>query len=282
MRLNNIGTALLLLGVGVAAPSDAEVRARFIPGGAPVARESAISAKVARPTYNLVLPLYVVDNSNSNGVTTLIAVRNASNNAIRAGFRYVSVDRAVILTDNVLLDPRETVTRNLRDFTGLPTTNGSLKTGIVTVTALDPITSSEITAGVLTGDYFYADLSNNFASGDVLVDGSDGFCQNWDTRFFNGGAFSGGTTFTITTLQNSVDGVLRTVAAGDVYTEAGTFVGSVQITSNQIASQVSSTQLGLPAFGTIEWFLPQGTGIVGVTLKAEGRYSVGMPGYCLD
>jgi hypothetical protein len=239
-------------------------------------------AKIVLPTSELILPLYIVDTSNTSGATTLIAVRNISTNAIRAGFRYTSADHAVILTDDVLLDPRETVTKNLRDIPGLPTTIGPFKTGIVIVTARDPITSLPIADDVLTGDYFYADLSNNFASGDVLVDGIDGLCQNWDTRFFNGGAFSGGTNFTFTTLQNPTDGALRDVARGDVYTEAGQFVGSVEIESTQIATQVGSDELGLPTFGTIEWFLPQGTGIVGVTFNAEGRYSVGMPGFCLD
>ncbi|HKI01104.1 MAG TPA: hypothetical protein VKK31_03915 [Thermoanaerobaculia bacterium] len=282
MKLNRIVVALLGFAAASVLPARAEVQGWFTPGGSPVVRQATSAVKVALPTFGLILPFYVVDTSSPIGVTTLMAVRNTSNTPIGVSLNYRSADSLVILNETLVLASRETVTRNFRDLVDLPITNGALKSGVVEVTARDPVTSLPVAVNLLTGDYFYVDFSNNFSSGDVLINGTDGFCERWDTRFFNGGAFSGGTVFTFTTLHNPTDGLPHVIATGDVYTEPGGFVGTVTVTSNRLASQIGSVALGLPIFGTVEWFLPQGPGAVGITFNAEGRFSVGMSGFCLD
>jgi hypothetical protein len=82
-------------------------------------------------------------------------------------------------------------------------------------------------ADAMTGDYFRVDPTNNFASGDELVNPERSPCLHWDSRFFNGGVFSGGTTFTFLVRGNSTGGI-SPVAVGQVYDDRNAS-GTVQI-----------------------------------------------------
>lgn len=114
-----------------------------------------------------------------------------------------------------------------------------------------------------------------------------GFCKAWDLRFFNGGAFDGGTDFTFFVPGNPTDG--EPVLVGEVYNEAGAFLGTVSIRTPEVAFTVNSRDLdaevgGLGAnFGTIEWRFYNGLeGNISGVFRASGKFSVGVPAICVD
>lgn len=274
---------LAAAGLFVAGPARAEVQITFEPGGVPLDLDRPVEVKQPRPEYTLTLPYYVVDQNSPSGLTTLFAVRNRSSQAETIEIVYFDEQGIERRRDLVDMDANETVTLNLRNIPGLPVADG-ISQGTVLIALIDPVSQEIETRPVLTGDFFFVDPDDNFASGDVLADTLSGYCMRWDTRFFNGGPFSGGTDF-VYLLPNGPD-VGGVIAEGNVYDESGVFQGTATIESNGEISGVvdtSSVQGLLPSFGTVEWrFSDDNMGIMMVVFSAEDRYSVGSYAYCVD
>ncbi len=279
--MRHLAVGIAVCSLTFAEAGNAQLTATFTPGGEPEPRTT--TEGFLEPSFGLFVPLYVVDAANPGGLTTLFAVRNGSTDSVGVWVRYSASNRSANIDEFYTLSSRQTLTRNVRDVPGIPITDGTIKTGVVTITAVDPVTHAPIASNVNSGDYFHVDSAGNFASGDVLVDGTRDLCQHWDARYFAGGPFSGGTVFTFLTPNNPSDGLQHVVATGNVYTENGSFAGTAQVTSNRNVVQLHTSQFaGLPTFGTIEWSLTQGPGHVSVIMTASGRYSVEATAVCSD
>ena len=246
----------------------------FLPGAAPVARPAADPpVKLARPGFALLLPVYVVNPVTA--LTTLFAVHNPTAAAIVVHASYRPDDGSAFTEEDHELAAHATWTRNLRDVA-----SGALILGSVVLSAKDATTAVPVRVG---GDYFIVDPGENFASGNELLDWSDDGCEQWDSRVLNGGLFDGGTRFHFYTPANPPGPATHVVAVGDVYNEAGDFVGAALISSGTTATVISASDIaGLPAFGAIEWLLTQGKGALMTTFSASGRYSVGVSTVCRD
>ncbi len=235
----------------------------------------------------LVLPHYLIDADNASGLTTLFAVRNASDSELEVRYEYFGEgSETAAATQFFLLGAQEVRTVNLRDITLPVNQETGLATGSVRMTIVDPETMLPTPAGpVLSGDAFRLDPSNDFASGSPLLTRAplgDDLCQSWSGRFFNGGAFDGGTEFNFYVPSELAEGAPR--VSGLVYDEAGSFVQEISLQSQEFSFSVSSLDLGLQtSFGAIEWRFADGAvGHVSAVFKASGKFSVGMPAVCQD
>ncbi len=233
------------------------------------------------------LPNFRVDLSSGSGPTTLLAVRNDSTSDT-----LVQVDYhprfGEAYSERWTLGPREVRSVDLRSIEEIRPTNPSFTafSGFVGVTALDPSTLQPSAVQDLSTDFFRIDPDNDFASGDLLVDLSTpsrptGLCNHWITRFFNGGPFDGGTTFTFF-LRREPPGDFA-VISGRVYDESGRFIQQVDLSLISRTTELTADQLGLETpFGAIEWDIESNIGHVSTTYSALGRYSVRLPGTCKD
>ena len=138
--------------------------------------------------------------------------------------------------------------------------------------------------GQIAGDWFRIDGTNNFASGDRLIS-FDSFCYAWDSRFFNGGPFDGGTTFSFF-LSSNLSGGTTPIVIGQVYDQPGTHLGTIQIYTADYVFEVNTSDLPaniLGTFGTIEWTIQNPwDGYVMSTYRALGKYSVALASMCVD
>lgn len=283
--------ALALVPVEGAFASD--VRIVFRKGGTPIERagdRATVPVKLTRPGPAVVLPYFVVDMNDPNGVTTFFAVRNRSAETIKVRYTYHRTNRSLVLpsvTETKNLGPHETRSVNVRSIAGLPT-SGGIATGYMVAEVIDSTTGLPILdSTALSGDFFRVDQGNAFASGGPLLgfgplNLSWDFCNSWDLRFYNGGTFSGGTDIAFFVPYNP--GGTEPVVSGNVYDEDGNFEGIVEITTSEYAFEANTSELDLPvAFGTVEWtFRDLLAGHVAGIFSALGKFSVGTPAICVD
>ncbi len=239
---------------------------------------------VSGSSRKLVLPYYLVDLNDNLGATTLFAVRNSTDSAMDVKYEYFSGKAmAPFETETLSLGPHAVRTVTMRSVPGLTDVGTGFATGYVHISPLTP----GLGAQALTGDYFRVDETNNFASGDLLVSMPSAvpeeMCRFWDTRFFNGGSFDGGTQFTFyvpDNPQNESDPVVF----GDVYDLDGNLVQTLSLTESDFTFEINSSDLELETdFGAIEWSFPEGVaGNVSGIYKARGRFEVGLRGICRD
>lgn len=236
--------------------------------------------KTTETSYKAWVPFFVVDTTDPDGTNTLFAVRNRGTSAVSVTFTYLNseFDYGSAILETVTLDPRETKTVSIRTVAGIPVDPATgLKTGCVEI-------EESTMGGEIAGDWFRVDGTNNFASGDRLIS-FDSFCDYWDSRFFNGGPFDGGTTFSFW-LGSNLTGGTTPIVVGQVYDEPGNHLGTVQIYTADQLFEVNTSELPgniLGTFGTIEWTIqnPYG-GYVMSTYRALGRYSVTLASMCVD
>jgi len=243
-----------------------------------VREPAATPIQAANTSYKAWVPFFVVDTTDPEGVNTLFAVRNRGTSTVTVDFRYYDAGWGSPVTETRTLAPRETRTVSVRDVPGIPTDPGTgLKTGIVEI-------EEQTMSGELAGDWFRVDSANNFAGGDRLVS-FDSFCYAWDARFFSGGPFSGGTIFTFMLGSNLTDGT-SPIVVGQVYDEAGTHRGTVQVYTADQVFEVGTQDLPagiLGASGTIEWTIQNPyNGFVLTTFSALGKYTASLPAMCVD
>lgn len=230
------------------------------------------------PEPPLVLPYFEVNEA--GGVTTLLAVRNGTDQAVEVQFDYFSAqgDPIPVPTDErkAVLGAHATRTRNLRDIS-------ALTTGWVQLTLVEQ-PGSRRAERVLSGDYVRVDGAG--AAGGALVD-SDirripaQLCSRWDVRFINDGPLVGSRTRFLFYVPRP-DG---STVVGDVYSENGDGEGQVSFETPGVAFACGSELFPcgrVPSgAGTIEWDLGDVRGHVAAILEAAGS-SVLVPGICRD
>lgn len=231
-------------------------------------------------SYKAWVPSFVVDTRDPNGTDTLFAVRNRGTSPATVHISYLDSEFNYLdaVTETVTLAPRETKTVSIRSVSSIPADPVTgLKTGCVEI-------EEDSMSGEIAGDWFRVDGTNNFASGDRLIS-FDSFCDHWDSRFFNGGPFDGGTTFSFW-LGTNVTGGISPVIVGQVYDEPGNHRGTVQIYTSDQLFEVNTSELPshiLGTFGTIEWTVQDSPGgYVMSTYRALGKYSVTLASMCVD
>lgn len=277
-----VGCALLACLV-LPTPAGAEIRFQYDPEASPIDLEEPFERKAPTPRYSFMVPHYIVDTTSASGRTTLFSVRNRSADTQTVELAYFDEDGLQVRLDEVVLDAKETVTLNLRNIDGLPAGPDGIARGTVLINLIDAPGGAIEPTNILTGDFFYVDPAEDFASGGVLIDALSSMCTRWDSRYFAGGPFSGGTAF-LYLLPNGPD-LAGVIAEGNVYDESGGFMGTVSITSDGEITGVaeSGDSPDLPPFGSIEWrFSNDNMGTMMVIFRAEGRYSVGTRSYCAD
>ena len=241
------------------------------------------------PGETSVLPYFEIDTRTQAGKAFLWALRNHNGFAVDVEVVYLDPLLGEYGTDSFALGPEQVRTRNLRDVPGiLPDSDGRAR-GLVFFIATSP--APELGEVALGGDFFEVEPGENFASGSLLSRlGSSGdlaLCRTWETRYLQGGPFTGGTRLTfLVDVPGGPDCDLDPpTVTGQVYDEVGTLLGAFEICSAVHTFAVPMAQLlppGASPFGAVEVEFPSTVGLLATQFRARGRFSVGMQGLCLD
>jgi uncharacterized repeat protein (TIGR01451 family) len=210
---------------------------------------------------SLLLPFFELDRSQlPAGLTTLVALRNETvGNVDVLATVYPEAGTSVALP-TLHLRGHETWTANLRDLTEL----ANIDKGSVMFEASTP--------AVLSGDFIRVGPEGR--SGAALVDTSIQLCQRWSTRFV--GLANTETRFLVHVEE------METIKV-DAFDEKGTMLPATPPIANSSSFLVSASLLGLAGSGSVEWDLgAKGYVTTLLTGQGAGRYSVLIPGACLD
>ncbi len=242
------------------------------------------AAKTATAGARLLLPLYVVDNTVFDGLTTIFAVRNELDVPAEIEIRYFRTDspQAPQRTDPVTLAGKQVWPVNVRLVNDLQVDESGIARGYVVIEALTE-------GAVIQGDYYRVNPGEDFATGfrllniDALSSDND-LCGLFTLRFLSGGGFDSGTTFLVwVDLDLAPSGEIFALAA---YDEAGNLLQTRTFAAGEVAFEVSAAELLHPfvqGFGAIEFQFSDGAvGHVAATVSAGGRYSVGLEAACRD
>ena len=299
-----LGVLGLLIG-GVARASDhpeytvrildpVEIAAREASAETPSVRSDEDLRHVTRALDNsssrLLLPYYRVDRTRSDGETTLLAIRNPSPSLVRVEVEFFGLASNLLAERAYDLDPREIRTLNLRDLPALQGGAGGIARGYVIVSQLPRRGSPSV--GV-SGDYFRIDPGENFATGDRMIDMTETYlCDAWDFRYLEGGGFSGGTTLELLVAEAPGTGDSAPVAATiSLYDEAGDLQAMAELKTSARVFEVDVTEILFPRRGrnqtgfgaaVIVFSEASGGGLVAGRYSADGRYSISIPGSCVE
>lgn len=255
---------------------------------------SAVAPKFTdEPADAFMLPMFKLDRSNAQGETTLIAVRNTTDQGHDLSIEYwvdgaFSPSDTPDLVQSFSLNPHQVKTINLRD---LPEITGGAG-GDAVIRGWLRVDHADGVGDVFSADWFRVNPAEDFASGGRMVDvDHSGLCTFWDLRYLIGSGFDGGTrleVFVDTPLggNTSTDDPSFTVVFID---EAGVPQGGVDVFSSRQVAELDVEELlavlpGTPAqLGAMEITFHTGTngGLVTGTYRAEGRYSIGLNATCL-
>ncbi len=269
-----------------------------------------LETKIDRPSTSLLLPLFAVDTEDVNGRTTLFAIRNVTDQELGLSTSFFDPKGAPLPAPPVpSLQPKDTYTVNVRGATVHEGGEDGISRGFVLIGAglTDAATGEASTqpggdsskgligpapgppTRLITGDYFQVTSSEDFATGDRLlnVDATDFFfydlCASVETRFLNGGAFTGGSDITVVAIQ--VGGVGPEDPAtmqATIYDEGGSVTDKCMIFTDQFTLQLPISDLTATPFGTVELEFLGTLGQVITDFNASGRFSVGLRGACTD
>lgn len=228
------------------------------------------------PLTGLIIPGFEVDVDDPEGPTTLIAVRNVSNDALAITVAYYGENASgpALRVDEVSLAARQTYSADLRsNLSGLDPDGDGTATGIVLV--------NQVSGGAvnLEGDYLRVDSGNDFATGERAVRPED-FCTRQEIRFLD---FGSGTKLRL--LVDQPRGVGAPSLTYTIISEAGQVVKQADLFTAAHLNVVEVADLvpGGQRFGTIVLdFSPSGTGWVSASYSAFGRFSVELNGACRD
>lgn len=242
------------------------------------------------PADAFMVPLFRIDRSDPGGDTTLIAVRNVTDQSHDVHISYW-VDHVFDpgadpdLVQSFSVDPGQIVPINLRD---LPQLSGGAG-GDDLVRGWLMLEHADGVGDVLAADWFQVTPGENFATGGRMVDVDHSYtCTQWDFRYITGGGFDGGTrlgVFVDTPLGSGSPSLFV-----DFFSEAGIFLGGVAVATNrQVVELDVEAQLlpelpgSPPEVGGMVITFAGGTngGIVTGTYSAENRYSIGLDGACV-
>ncbi len=269
-------------------------------GNGPKALPEALRplAKVDRPTNRLMLPRFEVDTNDPAGTTTLFAVRNVTASSLEVAVTYLGeLNQILASPPPFLLPPKETTTVNVRDIQGLlePDDADGIAEGYAIILAQSslPLTNSGVEGGptvsrLITGDYFRVLPGQDFASGDRLLNFGIGefilfdFCNRLESRFLNGGAFTGGSEFSIVALNPGGLDLDNPTFLATVYDEDGNVTDTCQVFTDQTVFRIPAADLSDTPFGTVEFDFGEGQGQIVTDFDASGRFSVAMRAACQD
>jgi hypothetical protein len=243
-----------------------------------------------RSRDQLMVPMFKINRTSATAETTLIAVRNVSDqpHAVVISYFVDHVFSAAVLPDHVetfSLAAEATRTINLRDRPQLTGGQGNdaIIRGWVLVEHGDAGTGD-----VLSADYFRVDDAQNFATGERMVDVDASYtCTVWDLRYVAGGAFSGGTRLEV--FIDTPLGFATPSFAVNFFDEPGNPLGTVTVSTTLQVVELNVAQLldllpGSPSpFGAMEIDFQPGTngGLVRASYRAQGQFSVGLDGTCV-
>jgi hypothetical protein len=241
------------------------------------------------PGDAFMVPLFRVDRSTFLSETTLIAVRNVTDQAHDVRIAYFidhdfSPGANPDLVQNRSLSPGQIVTFNLRDLPEI--TGGAGGDDLVRGWLL--VEHGDAVGDALSADWFRVDPGQNFATGDRMVDiDHSSTCAQWDFRYLTGGAFDGGTRLGI--FVDTPLGPGTPSFTVDFFSEAGAFLGGIERAANRqvveldIANLLAQLPGSPPGVGGMVITFAGGTngGLVTGTYSAEDRYSIGLDGTCL-
>jgi hypothetical protein len=237
-------------------------------------------AMVLAPSAGPWLVPFVVDPGNLSGTTTLLSVRNdAPVGDANVLVEFLDDSLAEFHEVALVLEPDQLQSFNLRDQPNLPPQIG-LTTGLVRVTAEPGQLISVDTFRVVPGD--------DFATGGLAIDLSVEECASWRGRILVGGPFTGGTTlsFFINGPQGADTVNDPPTITGTPYRESGEALPPFSVWTAAWTLDLDAGLLfaGDQLFGTVELVIDgtQGGGHLTVRHSAEGRYSLTVPGVCLE
>lgn len=293
-RLLALSLLVPILAPGAAAGADEEV---FLWRGEPlpenpvsVTRNGTVVPRFSDARRDIfMVPMFKVDRSSIFAETTLIAIRNPTDQAHDVDISYF-VDHVFSpaadpdLVQSISLEPNEIRTFNLRDLPEI--TGGQGNDQIIRGWLM--VEHADGAGDALSADWFRADDTENFAGGDRMVDIDASYtCTLWDFRYLAGGLFDGGTrldVFIDTPLGPGTPSFFITF-----FDEAGNDLGTVGVDAARQVRELDVSDLldllpGSPSpFGGMEILFQSGTngGLVMGTYRASGRLSVSMDGTCL-
>jgi hypothetical protein len=166
-------------------------------GSVSVTRDARLAPRFTdSPRDVFMLPMFKVDRSGPTAETTLIAIRNVTDQSHDVEVSYF-VDRIFDppmmpdLVETFTLAAKQIQTINLRD---LPEITGG-QGGDAIIRGWLKVEHGDAAIGdVLSADWFRADDAQNFATDDRMVDVDSSYtCALWDLRYLVGGSFDGGT-----------------------------------------------------------------------------------------
>lgn len=243
-----------------------------------------------RSRDQFMVPMFKINRTSATAETTLIAVRNVSDQDHDVVISYFvdHVFSTPVLPDHVdsfVLGAKETETINLRDRPQL--TGGQGSDAIIRGWVL--VEHGDVGTGdVLSADYFRVNDAQNFATGERMVDVDASYtCTVWDLRYIAGGAFSGGTRLEV--FIDTPLGFGTPSFSVTFFDEPGNPLGTVTVATNRQVAELNVAQLldllpGSPSpFGAMEILFQAGTngGLVRASYRAQGQFSVGLDGTCL-
>ncbi len=220
----------------------------------------------------LLLPGFSVDTTNSQGLTTFLAVRNTTSTSRNVLIEYFgsALTDEPLRTDVISLAPQQTHARDVRTNLADLEISGGLASGLILVREQGG------DASALTGDFFRLDRANAFASGDRLVSPTD-FCNDQEIRYVD---FGSGTQLAILLNRVSSDGT--TDIPYTAYDEAGAvvFEGVYATSKNLNFVDISELVPGV-SFGTVVFdFSGTEGGLVSGRYEALGQFSVELNSAC--
>ena len=223
----------------------------------------------------LIVPGFEVEVGDPTGPTTFFAVRNTSDAQISAEVAYHS-ERAgaePLRTDVFVLEPQQTLTRNVRDNLADLDVAGGFARGLITITEAGGTTATN-----LEGDYFRLDPGNAFATGDRLQRASD-LCLKQEIRFVD---FGSGSELRI--LVDQPQGSDLSSFSYTAYNEAGEMIAGDDFFTSDHLTTIDVPALGITnSFGTVVFdFTNSGGGFASAKYSAFGVYSVELNSACRD
>jgi hypothetical protein len=232
-------------------------------------------APLVGPSAGPWLVPFKIDPGNPTGTTTLLAVRNDA----PAGAAHVLVEFLDVVLNEfhqvaLTLEPDQVQSFNLRDQPGVSSD------GLVRVTA-EP-------GELISVDTFRVEPHRDFATGGLGINLPVEECGTWKVRVLVGGPFTGGTTLRF--FVNGPQGIDTEndppTVAGSVYNEAGELRNPFELFTDVWVFDLDAAVLltDEQLFGSIEMLIQgtEGAGHITVQHSAEGRYSVVVPGVCLE
>lgn len=210
------------------------------------------------------------------GDSTYFAIRNESNFATSVVVEFFDVDFDLDATQIYELESREVRTIAVKHVPRLTMGGDGYARGFIRMTA----------PSLVTVDYFQLETRNAFAAGETGWALTD-LCTRWSARFLRFGT-EGGTTLSV--MVNGPRGNRPSDPAtiiGDVYSEAGNFISSFEVFTDEYALEIEIHDL-IPSgvdFGVVELLINavySPSGIVEVQHQALGQFSVGYRGICRD